>query len=135
LQYLFSFIDSCGIMYRFDHLSILSEKFQTYADQLPEPKVNDSRTTNYREAIPVSTGEVLATGVGFDDNVFVDFGVYDLRQLNNAAQDPDWAYNDQSTFAPYGVCWFDLLSAADAATVRALPAGSSESGSQSDYCL
>ncbi|HSE29725.1 MAG TPA: hypothetical protein VLA77_04035 [Candidatus Saccharimonadales bacterium] len=51
VQYLFDFIDSCGVMFRFDHLATLTPQFVTYANQLPEPQVDDSRTFNVNERL------------------------------------------------------------------------------------
>ena len=129
LQYMFGFLNSCGIMYRFDHLATLSDRLQTIADTLPEPKVSDTRTNHFTEVIEFTAGETIATAVGAGDNVFVDWGVYDIRQKNGVTID------EEDTLAEYGVCWFDLLNAEDEATVRALPAGDSTSGAYSEYCL
>lgn len=85
----------------------------------------------------MKAGDVLATAVGFRNpprNVFVDFGVYDLRQKNAASEDPAWAAAHPGDQAQHGICWFDLLSATDEVTVRALPGADSKSGKTSDYC-
>jgi len=70
-------------------------------------------------------GEVIATAVGFKNNVnvFVDFGVYDTRGKSKFQNPRDSA-----------VCWFDLLPEEDAKIVKSLPSGSSESGTQSTLC-
>lgn len=136
VQYLFTFINPCGIMYRFDHLLRLSPQMQRIADALPEAKEGDSRTTAVDPAIPVLAGEILATGVGFAEtgNTFVDFGVYDLRQKNAASQDADWAATHSLDLAQHAICWFDLLPGLDAERIRSLPAADSTSGATSDYC-
>lgn len=136
VQYMFEFIAPCGYIYRFDHLLVLDPKLQAAADKLPQPKENDSKTTNVGDSIAFKTGETLATQIGMNENglnVFVDFGVYDLRNKNQAAQDSNWA-SAHYTLQHYGVCWFDLLSSDDEAKVRALPAGDGQSGKTSDYC-
>ena len=51
VQYLFTFVAPCGIMYRFDHLLTLTPKFQAIADTLPQPKEGDSRTTNLNKLL------------------------------------------------------------------------------------
>lgn len=126
VQYTLDFQAPCGIRYRFGHLLILSPKFATIAERLPEPKPNDSRTTSVNPPVSVQTGEVIATAVGLirNTNVFVDFGVYDLRGQNRDFQDTRQT----------AICWFDLLPPEDAATVKGLPPADSVSGSQSAYC-
>ncbi|MBU0707326.1 hypothetical protein KKG41_03065 [Patescibacteria group bacterium] len=130
LQYMFGFLNSCGVMYRFDHLAGLSDKLQAIADTLPEAKVGDTRTYQFGEAVQFTTGEQIAMAVGEGDNVFVDWGVYDIRQKNGVTID-----DEIDTLAEYGVCWFGLLNNEDEATVRSLPAGDSTSGAYSEYCL
>jgi hypothetical protein len=137
VQYLFDFVNECGIAYRFDHLLILSPKFQSLADTLPEAKVDDSRTTKF-EPTSVAAGEIIATAIGFtkNKNVGVDFGVYDLRTMNAAAQSSSYrsAHQDISSLAFYATCWLDLLPEGDKATAKALPGGDGQAGKTSDYC-
>ncbi len=123
VQYMFDFQNDCGIRYRFDHLLTLSPKFAEMAKNLPEPKPDDSRTTNVKP-IMVKQGEVIATAVGFKNNlnVFVDFGVYDSRgKIFSSPRDN-------------AICWFDLLPAQDSTKVKSLPPADSKSGSQSTLC-
>ena len=139
VQYLLVFETSRDVRYRFDHLQTLTAKFQAAADTLPEPKVDDSRTTTIDNVI-VTAGEVVATEVGFKKsspiNVSFDFGVYDMTHKNDASKIASWAteHSSDTTQAPYAVCWLDLLPATDAALVKNLPAGDSQSGKTSDYC-
>ncbi len=136
VQYLFEFVNSCGIKYRFDHLLTLSPQLQTIADTLPPAKPDDSRTTNL-SGTTVKAGDLLATEVGFakTTNVAVDFGVYDLRQPNQISKNASWAAAHPNKEADsYGVCWLDLLPEPDKTTVKKLPAGDQASGSKSDYC-
>ena len=132
---MFDFLNSCGIKYRFDHLYTLSPKFQELAEKLPEPKVDDSRTTNFNP-IKVETGETIATAVGLKQggNVFVDFGVYDLRQRNEASKNSAWLQEHDNDQAAYAVCWLDILPSGDSEKAKSLPGGDSTSGKQSDYC-
>ncbi|MBI2019866.1 hypothetical protein HYS94_00385 [Candidatus Daviesbacteria bacterium] len=125
VQYLFEFAHPCGIRYRFDHLLILVPKFAEVVKSLPEPKEGDSRTTHV-DPISVKQGEVIATAVGLkgNSNVFVDFGVYDMRGKDRFSQNPREG----------AICWFDLLPASDSAKVKSLPPADSVSGSQSDIC-
>jgi hypothetical protein len=138
VQYLLFFVNNCGIAYRFDHLLTLSPRMQKLAEALPQPKAGDSRTTRLTP-VEVKAGEVIATAVGFKNsgNVSLDFGVYDLRKPNEASQVPDFAkaHAKEMEQAFYGLCWFDLLPAADAKAVKALPgSGSGFGGDISDYC-
>lgn len=139
VQYMFDFMDSCGIMYRYDHLATLSPEFQAFADQLPEPQVDDSRTTKFNEQPFIKEGTVIATAVGYSQptvNAFFDLGVYDLRQPNAASQteiyktDQGRIQDKQQSF--FAVCWFDLLPEPDRTTVKSLPPRGSEN--TSDYC-
>lgn len=138
VQYLFEFVNNCGVAYRFDHLLTLTPTFQTIADGLPEAKPDDSRTTKI-ESVTVKKGDLIATEVGFKQtkNVSVDFGVYDYRTANTASKNK--AYYDthmrEGSLIFHGVCWLDMFSAAEVTTLKALPGGDSVSGKQSDYCL
>lgn len=125
VQYMFDFQSPCGIRYRFDHLLVLTPKFAKIAEKLPQPKENDSRTSRITSEVSVTTGEVIATAVGFrkTNNTFVDLGVYDLRG-KNMYQNP----------RPYAICWFDLLPASASGKVKSLPPADSKSGSQSTLC-
>lgn len=138
VQYLLEFINSCGIMYRFDHISALSPKFESLYEILPAAQQGDSRTTNIDPPIAVEQGDEIATAVGFktSENISVDFGVYDLRQPNTISQNETWATEHENIkeLAYFGICWLDLLSKEDADTLRGLPKASTE-GSESDYCM
>lgn len=117
IQYLFEFETACGLKYRFDHLVALSAKLEGIVSNLPEAKVDDTRTTFINEQIEVEENEVIATSVGSTGNVFVDFGVYSLGEDN---------LRDQ------GLCIFDYLSPEDSKHLRTLPAGNE--GKTSQYC-
>jgi len=138
IQYLLWFENSCGIVYRFDHLLTLAPAMQKLVDNLPQALPDDSRTTRFATSVEVKAGDVIATAVGFakSQNVGFDLGVYDLRQPNTASKNKSFAkkheaYQEQ-TF--YAVCWFDLLSSDIAQKIRSLPAVGIE-GKTSDYCL
>lgn len=144
LQYMFDFKTDCGLEYRFDHLKALSPKLQTAADKLPQAKIDDSQTTNIR-GVTVTTGEIIATAVGFEQsqpdapvgpNVSFDFGLYDKHQKNASSKDPAWvsSHKEDGEQAVYAVCWLDWLPTADATILKALPAADSKSGKTSDYC-
>ena len=137
LQYLFEFVNDCGIMYRFDHLQGLAPPLQRVASILPPATPGDSRTTDVPPGFTVSAGEIVGTSVGFPvaGNFFFDGGVYDLRQRNPSGQSPAWQATHPGEFAAWAICWFDNLSPGDAGMVRGLPAGDGGSGPMSDYCF
>lgn len=139
VQYMFDFIDSCGYLYRLDHLAQLTDEFNNYANQLPEPKPDDSRTTKFPPNIFIKQGTLIATQVGNvnTQNAFFDLGLYDLRK-NNEASKTDIYKSDSLRISDkelsfYAVCWFDYLPEGDKAIVKSLPARGSE-GKTSDYC-
>jgi len=135
-QYLFFFISPCGVMYKFDHLLTLAPKFQQIAEKFPPAKPGDSRTTELAERIIVKAGEVVATEVGFrkGPNVSVDFGVYDLRVLNQISKDLSWAglHENHRETEFHALCILDVLPEEDSARFKTLPAG--VEGKSSDYC-
>lgn len=131
-QYMFDFANSCGIVYRLDHLATLSPKLEEFAESLPvlsEEDWKSGKGVHQKDLsslnISVKQGEVIATAVGFrkTNNTFVDLGVYDLRG-KNMFQNP----------RNHAICWFDLLPASDSSKVKSLPAGDSKSGTQSTLC-
>ncbi len=142
IQYTFDFEHPCGIRYRVGHLLTLSPKFLEIAEKFPMPKGLDSRTTQVYPPIEIKRGEVIAIAVGMTKdgtskngaNTFLDWGVYDYRQKNEASKDPVWAANHTSDTYQYAVCWFDWISPADKARVLALPSSDAQSGKTSDYC-
>lgn len=135
VQYLFDVINPCGIMYRFDHLLTLSPRFQTLAETLP-PAGDSSATTQVARGERVTSGEIIATAVGFANtgNTSVDWGVYDLRQPNAASNDPTWAAAHPGEQAPYAICWLDAFTDSETTQLRALPGGDGVAGKMSDYC-
>lgn len=123
LQYILDFQNDCGIRFRFDHLSMLSPQFQTFADMLPEPKPDDTRGVRLKSAV-FPAGTVVATAVGLPSmqNTGMDFGFYDLRQKNKIADNALWRalHVDELEHAAYGVCWFTVLPAEDSAKIKEL---------------
>lgn len=129
VQYLLVFTSQCGLMYRLDHLSELTPKYQVLMNNLPPAKVNDSRTTAINPPVTVPAGEPLATKIGFSNtrNVMVDFGVYNLRRKNGVT-------GHDKEYAPYGICWLNLFTESTNALIKSLPAQDQGSGKTSDYC-
>ena len=143
IQYTLEFENPCGIRYRLGHLLTLTPKFQAIAEKFPMPTTLDSRTTEVRPSVAVQKGATTATAVGLTGqgvggtghvNTFLDWGVYDYRQKNEASQDLAWAASHTSPTYQYGVCWFDWISPENRVTVLSLPSSDGEHGTQSDFC-
>jgi hypothetical protein len=135
IQYMFDFINDCGILYRLGHLRDLSPRFQQMAASLPPAVEGDTRTSLVAAGQNVTVGETIATSVGYlSGNFGVDWGVYDLRERNQVSSDPAWLAQHSGEFPSYAICWFDYLSPEDRAIVRSLPGADWQSGSTSDYC-
>ena len=133
IQYLFEFDGDCGVSFRFDHLRKLTAKFEAIVNAFPIKE--DTRTDLVSPPVPVTVGEVIATEVGFLNNVSVDFGVYDMRQKNEASKDPAWASaHSQYPADSYGICWLNSLPQADSAIVNLLPGRDGKFEKKSDYC-
>ena len=133
IQYLFEFDGDCGVSFRFDHLRKLTPKFEAIVNAFPIKE--DTRTDLVSPPVAVKVGEVIATEVGFLNNVSVDFGVYDMRQKNEASKDPVWASaHSQYPADSYGICWLNSLPQADSAVVNLLPGRDGKFEKKSDYC-
>lgn len=138
VQYMFDFLAPCGVMYRLDHLRVLTPEFQAIADKLPPAQKDDSRTHPLDHTF-VKKGTQIATEIGIGQNTFFDFGLYDLRQQNEASKNPSFATDSlrladkEQSF--YALCWFNNLSGTDKTLIAALPPrGASVEGKTSDYC-
>lgn len=142
-QFTFDFIHPCGYMYRLGHLLTLSPKLSEIAAKLPVNGEGDSHDMAINSREEFKAGELIATATGItrngsgpsEINVFVDWGVYDLRTKNQASRDVAWAAQHPSETEQHALCWFDLLSAEDEAKVRALPSSDGQSGKNSDFCM
>ncbi len=133
IQYLFEFDGNCGVSFRFDHLRKLTPKFEAVVNAFPIK--DDTRTDPVNPPVAVTVGEVIATEVGFLNNVSVDFGVYDMRQKNEASKDPAWASaHSQYPADSYAICWLNSLPQADSAAVNLLPGRDGKFEKKSDYC-
>ena len=134
-QYLLFFSVPCGFFYRFDHVRILSAKLADALKELPAATPGDSRTTYINPPVWIEQGEVVGTSIGISlSNIFVDFGLYDVRAPNDVIPNPAWAdlYAGDIEFEHYGVCFFDYLPADHGEIMRSLPTGIE--GKTSDYC-
>ena len=134
------YINDCGLMVMHDHLLTLSPKLEKAFENIPLGAEGDSRTTFLEPRVFIEKGEVLATEIGHKNfegrkNIFVDFGLYDLRKTNGVNYDAAFRANNPN-IGEYGVhalCWFDYLNELDESFARVLPAGGNE-GKISDYC-
>jgi len=134
-QILLFFSVPCGFFYRFDHVRTVSPKIADALKFIPAPTSGDSRTTFVNPPVWVEQGEVIASSVGIiPSNIFVDFGLYDVRAPNNIMPNPAWAnlFAADKEFGHYGVCFFDYLPGNDGETMRSLPTG--KEGKTSDFC-
>jgi len=134
-QYLLFFSVPCGYFYRFDHVRVLSPKLADALSFLPPPVADDSRTSFINPPVWIEQGEVVATSVGIvPSNIFIDFGLYDVRTPNNVTPNPAWAnlFAADIEFGHYGVCFFDYLPGNHGDIMRSLPTG--KEGPISDYC-
>lgn len=126
LQYVATFESDCGIAFRFDHLHTLSPKLQKIANQTPEPKLNDTRSSPSVAFTRTKfmSGELLATRVGMPSAQLYgfDFGVYDYRKQNEISKNSKWAqiHNQYQSQEWFGVCWFDMLPVSDSSAVKQL---------------
>lgn len=136
VQNLLFYANDCGIMVMHDHLFTLSPKLQATFNKLIVGDGGDSKTSSLA-SVNIKKGEVLATEVGFkkNRNVFVDFGLYDLRNTNGVKYDSSFRKEHESIneYGIFALCWLDYLSSEEKSIVRNLPAGGEE-GKTSDYC-
>jgi hypothetical protein len=141
-QVLIFFVNDCGLMVMHDHLLTLSPKLEEVLKDVPMRTDGDSRTTEVTR-VNFTAGEVFATAIGYpyfeggqdNKNVFVDFGLYDLRATNGVeyGEDVRAQYPNINEYGTHAVCWFDYLLPEEASVVRGLPA-SGAADSTSDYC-
>ncbi len=133
VHYMFDIQHSCGIMYRLGHLGAVPPKLEAIFDEVPTGEYGDSRTHEINP-VPIALGETIATdtqhGSGFD------WGVYDLRKENDAAQNPIFreAHKDEPHQAYHALCWLDYLLEDDKKIIKSLPGADGVSGKTSDYC-
>ncbi len=134
-QYLLFFSVPCGFFYRFDHVREVPPKLADALKDLPPAVSGDSRTNFINPPLWIEQGEVVATSIGIaPSNIFVDFGLYDVRTPNNVIPNSAWAdlFSGDKEFGHYGVCFFDYLPGNHGELMRALPTG--KEGKTSDFC-
>jgi len=125
-QYLLFFTAPCGFFYRFDHVLEVSSELAEALKDIPAAGAGDSRTTYLDPPLWLEQGYIVGTAVGISPtNIFVDFGLYDVRQPNNVVPDLAWAelFAGDKKFGHYGVCFFDYLPGTDGEIMRSLPTG------------
>ena len=134
-QYLLFFSVPCGFFYRFDHVLEVPPAMAEALKDIPIGGEGESRTSFINPPLWVDQGDIVGTAVGIPpSNIFVDFGLYDVRQPNYVTPDPAWAdlFARDKEFGHYGVCFFDYLPGTDGDTMRSLPTGIE--GKTSDFC-
>ena len=134
-QYMLFFSVPCGFFYRLDHVRTVPPKLADALKEIPAATSGDTRTTFINPPLWVAEGEVVGTSVGIvPSNIFVDFGLYDVRKPNNVIPNAAWAdlYTGDKEFGQYGVCFFDYFPGNDGEIMRSLPTG--KEGKTSDYC-
>ena len=134
-QYLLFFSVHCGFFYRFDHVRTVTDRIAEALEDILPPTTNSSRTYYLNPPLAIELGEIVGTSVGIaPSNIFVDFGLYDVRSPNNVVPNPAWAdlFAADKEFGHYGVCFFDYLPGTDGQTMRSLLTG--KEGTTSDYC-
>ncbi len=141
-QVILDFFTECGVMWRFDHLR-QGHLSPVLAEAIKAVPMREDTQTKFITPVRVKAGDVIATAVGITScdvavavgcpgpgpNLFVDFGVYDPRQLNEAARsDPSFLTGPNvGSYKGIGLCWIDLFPASKAA-IEAKAEG------ESDYC-
>jgi len=143
LQYIVTFVNDCGLEFKFDHLATLSPRLQAIAETRPPAKLDDTSSdpNNKPEPELFKAGEVIATAVGHpgSGNYGFDFGVSDYRQRNEISKKKEWAVLHDTYISTewYGVCWLDKLPGETAAIARTLSEkviNPSRPNVVSDYC-
>ncbi len=133
VHYMYDIQHECGIMVRIGHLGAVPDKFQAVFDTANKRGYRDSVTMEVQSVL-VEAGEIIATnsqtGKGFD------FGMYDLRKENQAAQDLAFreAHADEAGQAYYALCWLDWFTEEESKKLKALPGVDWKSGKESAYC-
>jgi hypothetical protein len=139
IQYLVELVNDCGIKIRFDHIFALSPEFEKLAATTPPPS-DDTKSVPTPELFgqQFKAGELVGTAVGHPatNNIGVDFGVYDLRQVNEVSKNAQWAdlHRNESSQTFYGVCWLPMLPKDDAAKLKSLYGVNYSVKDVSDYC-
>ena len=69
-------------------------------------------------------------------NIFVDFGLYDLRKTNGVNYDSSFRakHPDIDEYGTHAICWLDNLEEPYKSIVKNLPGADEENGKKSDYC-
>ena len=113
-QYLLFFSPPCGFFYRFDHVLEVSAEITEALKDVPLGAEGDSRTSFINPPYWVDQGDIVGTSIGIStSNIFVDFGLYDVRQPNNATPNPAGAelFANDKEFGPGGVAFLTICRA------------------------
>jgi hypothetical protein len=137
-QYSLFFVSPCGYAVKFDHLLILTSKYQKIVERLRPSGSVGSPSVPVVPPVNAKAGDQLASAVGLpsERSISFDFGLYDLRAPNKISQSTTWTYY-HTVFKStewFGVCWFNLLPKTDAAHIKTLLQDGSQATARSDYC-
>lgn len=137
------YINDCGIMVMNDHMLTPSPRLEEVLADIPVGKDGDSRTTFINPPVFIEKGDLIATEVGYpnfpgghnDKNIFVDFGLYDLRETNGVNYDEEFRakYPNINEYGTHALCWLDYLEEPAKTIIKNLPAEGSER-KESEYC-
>ena len=132
VQIKLEFIHPCGLQVRLDHLNSLTGRWSEILRDLPLNEDSNSRITFFPQGVHlVGEGELLSYGIGHPTNVYLDFGVYDLRSKNNIHEYIANEWPDYVGQGDYGICWAGFFGDEIESALHALPAGANP---DSDYC-
>lgn len=136
------YVNDCGIMVMHDHLLTLTPKLEKMFESIPVGKNADSRTTEINPRVYLEEGELIATSIGYEDfpegafgkNIFIDFGLYDLRKTNGVEYSREFRKNNPNIneYGTHAVCWIDSLEEPAKSISKKLPV--TGNNNKSDYC-
>ena len=101
---------------------------------IPPATSGDSRTTYINPPLSLEQGELVGTSVGIaPSNIFIDFGLYDVRTPNNVIPNPAWLILLPPIQNSGTSAYVSLTTGPETrATMRSRPTG--KEGKTSDHC-
>jgi hypothetical protein len=120
----------CGIQVWIDHLAKPTDRWASIIEDVP---ITTSSRITFMPAgtHQVQAGEVLANGIGHEHHTYLDFGVYDLRNKNSAAEMISNEWPEYRSTGDYAICWSTFFGPDTEQLLEGLPAGAVDT---SDYC-
>lgn len=134
IQYRLTFLNPCGLVLQYDHLSYVSNELSNVMKQLPNP-LFQSKALHDVNPMLVKSGSKIASKIGVysQSDYYFNFGMYDLRDINALSKnDIEWFNKTYSTaiYSHYGVCWLEYYSDIMASEINVKASSSIES----DFC-